>query len=728
MNKNIFTLIILRRLITAATVIILSLAGLTAYADENTEEEIKYYPAIGELDEDHADEIIADLEADGYIIYRRRHELILVLVPAAEVEKTADSDTQSAGRFRLKNKMRDRVRLEPGRKISPALDKARDWAGIDEIHKGAILQTPFDGSGIIVGFCDTGIDTNHPTFLDAEGRSRIRRFTVYNEYQGLRNDYSTPEAIAYASTDNADNYHGTHVGGIAAGRGHTSPYRGVAYNADIACSGSRTTDVGLLAGAEDIIEYAKSVGKPCVVNMSMASYNGPHDGTSLICRYLDYLADDAIIVISSGNEGATTHTLSHTFTRQQPEIRVRLSNSDWTNYHMYGLTDIWNDTDDPVKYRFFLYSDIGDRLEFPEIDFSETDYWAISSDPSSEYYDAVFAREYSGIIEASGGVDPVNGRFRIIMEYDCRCLVGHPYSIVDGVARWAKWNPAIGVTAPEGVHTDIYADVTYTWLTAWPGYQMPGASLNDMITGKRIVGVGMYNTREDYPVFGGETSTSMCQPEGTVTTHSSYGTLPDGRIMPLTVAPGNVLVSSFSSAYIASHPEQEAEVCAVTDYEGRNAYWGPEGGTSMSAPFTAGCVALFLQANPDLNSEDIIRLIRETNIRGFIEPENPRWGEGALNPRGVLEAIANNTNVESPSLSEDPLIWTCRDGVISIFNPRRKRLTVDLFDIAGTHVGSFSDGETLIEHNLAAMTTGHGLLILHISDGNTNLAVGKVLF
>lgn len=713
-----------RLLLLATATFIVFGTGLTARADDSQPEEIKYYPAIGEIDESQADKIIAELEEEGYIVYRRRKELILVLVPASEVGK----EEGSATRAKIRRKWHDGLRLEPGRKMTPTLDKAREWSGIDEIQEGALLQTPFDGTGVVVGFCDTGIDTTHPTFLDAEGHSRIRRFTVYNEYQGVRFDYTTPEAIASAVTDNADNFHGTHVGGILAGRGHTSPYRGVAYNADIVCSGSRTTDVGLLAGAEDIIEYARGVGKPCVVNMSMASYNGPHDGTSLFCRYLDYLADDAVMVISSGNEGATAYTLSHTFSKQQPEVRVRLKNSDWTNYHMYGQTDIWNSTADPVEYRFYLYYSSKEQIEFPEIDFSETDYWAISSDPESKYYDGRFAKEYNGTVEASAGVDPVNGRFRIIMEYDCTCIVGDPASVVDGVARWAKWNPAFSVKAKEGVHTDIYADVSYTWLAPWPGYPAPGASLNDMITGERIVGVGMYNSRSSYPLLEGGTSTAMCQPEGTVVTHSSYGTLLDGRVMPLTVAPGNVIVSSYSGAYIAAHPEEKKSLCAATDYAGGKAYWGPEGGTSMSSPFTAGCIALFLQANPTLKSEDVIRLIRQTNLYGFQDPENPRWGEGVLNPGAILREIAKEINVDSPMLPDNDLIWTCNGGRLSIFNSHGRHLNIDLYDLAGTKAAGFTSDEILIEYDLTATTTRRGVLIMRIADGTTNLAVGKVLF
>lgn len=57
-----------------------------------------------------------------------------------------------------------------------------------------------------------------------------------------------------------------------AGNGAGSPYVGIARDADIVVSTSTLTDVGLLAGVEDIIDYAKEVGKPCVINLSMGNY------------------------------------------------------------------------------------------------------------------------------------------------------------------------------------------------------------------------------------------------------------------------------------------------------------------------------------------------------------------------------------------------------------------------------------------------------------------------
>ncbi len=42
-------------------------------------------------------------------------------------------------------------------------------------------------------------------------------------------------------------------------------------------------------GIKYIYDYAESVGKPCVINMSLGYHIGPHDGTSTFDRICDEL-------------------------------------------------------------------------------------------------------------------------------------------------------------------------------------------------------------------------------------------------------------------------------------------------------------------------------------------------------------------------------------------------------------------------------------------------------
>ena len=62
-------------------------------------------------------------------------------------------------------------------------------------------------------------------------------------------------------------------------------------------------------------------------------------------------------------------------------------------------------------------------------------------------------------------------------------------------------------------------------------------------------------------------------------------------------------------------------------------------GTSASAPFTAGVIALMLQKNPKLDNEQIKNILTRTAIRndkyvGAVP--NPEWGFGKINPAGAI--------------------------------------------------------------------------------------------
>ena len=237
-------------------------------------------------DESEIDEY---LEA-GVKIERRRGDLLLCYFPDTEDdvvtipngkksesgEETQNLDSQgipsdSPQAKLLKSRGNNSFRLQKGKIITPALDKSTEIYNAGSIQSGEGFKTPFTGKGIVVGFCDIGFDPLHPTFLDANGHSRVKRITQYREREGIRKVIEGDEAYAEWITDSIDKNHATHVGGILAGGGANSPYKGIAYDSDIVVSLSTLTDFGLLMGVEDIIDYAKEVGKPSVINLSMGN-------------------------------------------------------------------------------------------------------------------------------------------------------------------------------------------------------------------------------------------------------------------------------------------------------------------------------------------------------------------------------------------------------------------------------------------------------------------------
>ena len=177
---------------------------------------------------------------------------------------------------------------------------------------------------MIVGIIDTGIDYNHEDFMDADGNSRILSIWDQKRHGGpspteIQGSYGTEcdsESISDGSCPMIDSDgHGTHVAGTAAGRDPV--YGGVAPDANIiVVSYDSSLDLGsgyadtifstnICQAAYYVFEKASELGMPAVVNLSLGTHIGPHDGTSLFEECLSGLVNGAsgrAIVAAAGNE------------------------------------------------------------------------------------------------------------------------------------------------------------------------------------------------------------------------------------------------------------------------------------------------------------------------------------------------------------------------------------------------------------------------------------------
>ncbi len=102
---------------------------------------------------------------------------------------------------------------------------------------------------------------------------------------------------------------------------------------------------------------------------------------------------------------------------------------------------------------------------------------------------------------------------------------------------------------------------------------------------------------------------------------------------------GDNLIGELSFAKIAEQAYGEEYLnfmCqAKLVEEKRVNYWKQEVGTSMSTPFVAGSIALWLEANPDLNVNDVKEIIRKTAVRDDEvnnTKEQKRWAQESSTP------------------------------------------------------------------------------------------------
>ena len=174
------------------------------------------------------------------------------------------------------------------------------------------------GQGVLVGVIDTGIDLDHPAFLDSSGATRIFKAREYiaNPTGGTAFPTTTCDSaqIDAGSCSLIDREgHGTHVAGIAAGNGSASPggvHVGLAPEAGLIIAKERTdvlADIFILNALQWMGQEADAAGLPIVVNMSFGGHLGAHDGTDMLEEAIDTwlrARPGRSVVIAAGNDGA----------------------------------------------------------------------------------------------------------------------------------------------------------------------------------------------------------------------------------------------------------------------------------------------------------------------------------------------------------------------------------------------------------------------------------------
>ncbi|MGL4740487.1 MAG: S8 family serine peptidase, partial [Sarcina sp.] len=179
------------------------------------------------------------------------------------------------------------------------------------------------GKGTLIGFIDTGIDYTHPSFRNKDGTTRVKYIydlynkKVYNETQinlAIKNE----NPLTIVPTQDYIG-HGTAVASVAAGGGEDRNYYGAAYEASIimvkiTSDGvlNSTLSTQVMRGLKFLIDKSNELKMPLIVNISLSSNDGAHNGTTLIEKYIsEYSQIQRVgVVVAAGNEGGASHHYS----------------------------------------------------------------------------------------------------------------------------------------------------------------------------------------------------------------------------------------------------------------------------------------------------------------------------------------------------------------------------------------------------------------------------------
>lgn len=327
---------------------------------------------------------------------RQRDDLAIVQLPMDSVESVVASDALRQMQF--------------SRPVRAKLDEANKSTGADKVHKGTDLDCAYTGEGVIVSLIDQGIDPNHITFRK-KGTTESRVKCLWTALNGKLTAYDTPSKISSFTSDLRTETHGTHVAGIIGGSYTSSSvtFEGVAPGADFAMVGLKSsTDTDILLSIETLIDYAKANGKPLVINISLGSNDGPHDGSSVNDQYYAKLGKEAFICIAAGNEGDLPIAAYHKFSSTNTEMRGLFDTTDPTYGNtLSGAVEFWGDNSAKFTFQPVVVSTLTGNVvyEMPVFDGSksETDYRA------STYF--------SGSFTVSGEVGSDNNRYNVYVSF-----------------------------------------------------------------------------------------------------------------------------------------------------------------------------------------------------------------------------------------------------------------------------------------------------------------------
>jgi subtilisin family serine protease len=125
----------------------------------------------------------------------------------------------------------------------------------------------------------------------------------------------------------------------------------------------------------------------------------------------------------------------------------------------------------------------------------------------------------------------------------------------------------------------------------------------------------------------------------------------------------------------------------------RNYYWEVAAGTSMSCPFVAGSIALWLEANPTLTFDDVLNIIEKTSIKdSYVTDANSgvdpiQWGAGKFDAyEGLKEALRMNSVNDIAADKDSRLMLTNNGSLYNVFVAGEQSLKVDIFSMTGQRV------------------------------------------
>jgi len=587
--------------------------------------------------------------------------------------------------------------LEMDRPIGLNMDKARAHANIDSAHQGHQLPMPLSGKDVVVGIIDAGFEYMHPSFYDTAGKTiRVKRIWEQKK-QG-----TPPSGFAYGNElldsnsmrDSIIDYtfsHGTHVGGIAAGSGigsDSNELRGIAFESDLVFVGIRpeksewtsTGMASIIDGAKYIYDYANSVGKPAVINLSWGGSTGPNDGSSLFAQALQTLTGPGkLFVTSAGNNGGDQLHMFKSFSPSDSLIH---------SFHDFGITvdgtkrtwiDVWGEPNETFCVQVALYRGS---------DSSNHTHWFCLDNKDKQLF-LVDRQGDTCFLNIASSISDFNGK---------------PHMLLD-VHNNTSDIFSIKITSQKGdVHVWSYIVHEYTgYAGKFKKFPRWGNMVGDdkyvlgaMACANNAITVAAFSSKPRWTNYRNlsYSLTSVGQ-EGDITSFSSPGPTTNHLVKPNIAAPGMVLASGINKkdGNYAPLGGRDQYLAKSIQFNGGEEFWYAYSlGTSMSSPVVSGIVALMLEINPQLTPSLAQHILRNTATRDNFTtatPDSSIWGSGKVNGYAALKYTLATISLDEPNNPSDKIVIypNPNQGRFVIFTDGMEaETTVVVYDLTGKKV------------------------------------------
>jgi subtilisin family serine protease len=621
-----------------------------------------------------------------------------------------------------------------GEKLELEVSNARNTTNANSVHSGTGLSQSYTGTGVIVGIIDGGFDYTHPNFRDSNGNLRIKRVWEQNNTNG-----NSPSPFNYGSHfigsseilnefyDVTNQSHGTHVTGIIAGSGNGNPnlLKGMAPDTDIILVSDGSDLVGEIAGTSNstklidainyIKNYANSVNKPVVINMSFGTNLGPHDGSDLLSTGLNSFTTNQglILVKSAGNDGDQKEHVVNVFSGNQTKFILNNKNNGSSKIDIWGSNQgvnsafgitigVYNTSTQSFESTNVLQFIVNGNLNF------QNPYTLVDVDSG-------LLNDDNWLITLSSEINPLNNRPHLRISCNTSndttsdYLVVSIQSIDDTIHSWCN-----------GCEFDNYTGFNFTMGDDYFSITEPGNASG-------VITVGSYNVTDE----------NLGNPSGSVgglSYFSSKGPRTDFLIKPDVTAPGNRIVSSLNS-FDTTYQSGGISFSDVTNTYGTHSY-GKMQGTSMAAPVVTGIVALWLQAFPQLTVNNVRSIIANTAITQspvsdpflfygstYSTPPNVKWGYGKINALAGMQLIEQVLNVDTFDTTNNFIVYPNPTSSKIFITSKEYVSSYEVYNTLGQKVKEGSFNAVLEEEELDLTALQSGMYILNFRGEKVNKTV-----